>query len=287
MSKSQGDVIGTIERIWRYPLKSAPGEALGSAALGDLGIPGDRGWALIDRETGYIGGAKLPRSWRSLLRFSARYLAEPRPGSPVPAIELTLPDGACVRSDDPAANDLISTAIGRPVRLSSIPPRERIVVREWPDIDGMLFRATESAGEIGKAAPGAFFDHAPVHLLTTASLAALTAAAPHADADPLRFRPTLLIQSAENASGFAENDWVGLRISIGDVALKVIAPSPRCVVVTLPHGSLSHNLDVLRGLVAANRIPFEPGAAAMPCIGAYAVVVRTGKVATGDRVILR
>ncbi len=201
MSKSQGDVIGTIERIWRYPLKSAPGEALGSAALGDLGIPGDRGWALIDRETGYIGSAKLPRSWRSLLRFSARYLAEPRPGSPVPAIELTLPDGACVRSDDPAANDLISTAIGRPVRLSSIPPRERIVVREWPDIDGMLFRATESAGEIGKAAPGAFFDHAPVHLLTTASLAALTAAAPHADADPLRFRPTLLIQSAENASG--------------------------------------------------------------------------------------
>jgi uncharacterized protein YcbX len=40
--------------IWRYPVKSMPGEQLTSAAIGPLGIEGDRALALRDRTTGLV-----------------------------------------------------------------------------------------------------------------------------------------------------------------------------------------------------------------------------------------
>jgi uncharacterized protein YcbX len=280
-------MMGTtsVAGIWRYPLKSAPGERLPDAFLGANGIPGDRGWALIDAESGHIGSAKLPRVWGELLRVSPRYREEPAEGSPPPTLEITLPDGTVTDSTRADADAMISRAIGHPARLSSTPPAERLVTREWPDIDGMAMRATESTGGSGLAAPGTFFDHAPVHVLTTASLAALAAAMPGTDADPRRFRPTLLLDTGD-ASGFLENDWTGRLLTIGDVQLRVLGPSPRCVVVTLPHGELPRDLDILRGLVAANRIPFEEREMAMPCIGAYAAVEHPGRVHEGDSVTL-
>ena len=38
-------VIGTIQQIWRYPVKSMAGENLRECSVQSLGIPGDRGWA--------------------------------------------------------------------------------------------------------------------------------------------------------------------------------------------------------------------------------------------------
>ncbi|MGI9253747.1 MAG: MOSC domain-containing protein [Thermomicrobiales bacterium] len=278
---------GRIAGIWRYPLKSAPGEALAETAMGRAGIPGDRAWALIDGGTGHIASAKLPRAWGGLLRFSARFAKEPAAGGFIPPLVVTLPDGRIVSSDEPEVDIMISEAIGRPARLTSVVPELRIVEREWADIDGLPTRAAETTGEIGRRAPGAFFDHAPVHVLTTAALAALKAADPTGDADPRRFRPTLLIDSPGDNAGFVENDWTGRAAEIGDLVLRFVEPSPRCIVVTLPHGELPHDLGVLRTLVGANRIPYEPDSPLMPCLGAYAVVEHPGKVRIGDSVIIR
>ena len=226
----------------------------------------------------------MPRAWERLLRVSARFSREPGENEPAPPLIVTLPDGSVVISEEPGTDAALSALLGHEVRLTAEVPAERVVERLWADIDGLPMRDVETAGEIGQVAPGTFFDHAPVHLLTTAALAALKSAYPEGDADPRRFRPTILIESPDGESGFVENDWVGRIVRIGECQLRIVAPSPRCVVVTLGHGDLPRDMGVLTSLVAANRLPFEPGSPPMPCLGAYAVVEQPGIVRVGDQV---
>ncbi len=44
--------IGTVQQIWRHPVKSMAVEKLNEDTVGPLGIPGDRGWALRERSWG-------------------------------------------------------------------------------------------------------------------------------------------------------------------------------------------------------------------------------------------
>ncbi len=41
-----------VVSLWRFPVKSMQGEELQTADIGELGITGDRQWALVDRSTG-------------------------------------------------------------------------------------------------------------------------------------------------------------------------------------------------------------------------------------------
>src|SRR5258706_4114488 len=108
--RMNGERIGVVREIWRYPVKSMGGESIGRCALGTLGVPGDRGWALRDEGAGEIRGAKkLP----ALLRCRARYRDEPGAGA-VPHADIVLPDGATTASDAPDAAARLSPAVGRP-----------------------------------------------------------------------------------------------------------------------------------------------------------------------------
>ena len=61
------------------------------------------------------------------------------------------------------------------------------------------------------------FDAAPVHVVTTASLAPLAVAQPDGRFDPRRFRPNVVLDTG--GTGFVENDWVSTSLRVGaDVA---------------------------------------------------------------------
>jgi uncharacterized protein YcbX len=102
-------------------------------------------------------------------------------------------------------------------------------------------RDTVSAIEIGRGAPaGTFFDYAPLHLLTTAILAALRSLHLAGRVVSRRFRPNLVIETPEEKLGFRENEWVGSTLVIGsEVRLRVSDPSPRCAAPTLPQGGMA------------------------------------------------
>jgi uncharacterized protein YcbX len=105
--------IGTIQNLWRYPVKSMLGVQLSDTSLGVLGIPGDRGYAIRDERAGEIRGAKnIPQ----LFQFSARYLATPS-DTHIPPVEITLPDQTTVRTDDATVHTQISQALGREVTI--------------------------------------------------------------------------------------------------------------------------------------------------------------------------
>ena len=111
-------VVGEVREIWRYPVKSVGGEKLDSCTVGSLGIPGDRGWALRDEAIGEIRGAKyLPK----LMEYASRYREQPTEGE-VTHVDITLPDGTCVSSDEQDVNSRLSQLLGRDVSLCSLQP---------------------------------------------------------------------------------------------------------------------------------------------------------------------
>jgi MOSC domain-containing protein len=56
------------------------GEELNASDITDRGILGDRQFAVVDRATGRIGGAKNPRKWGNFFDFRAAYAAPPQAG---------------------------------------------------------------------------------------------------------------------------------------------------------------------------------------------------------------
>src|SRR5713226_9702559 len=111
-SRVQGASVGAL---WRYPVKSMMGEELNAAELTERGLLGDRQFAVVDRATGKIGGAKTPRKWGNFFDFRAAYAVSPQPGSKMPAVRITLPDGTVVTNDQGDLTQILSEAFGRDV----------------------------------------------------------------------------------------------------------------------------------------------------------------------------
>ena len=59
--------VGTIEALWRFPVKSMRGEQLDAIEVSAAGLAGDRAYALIDATTGKVVSAKNPRLWPNIL----------------------------------------------------------------------------------------------------------------------------------------------------------------------------------------------------------------------------
>lgn len=279
-------MLGTVEAIWRYPVKSMLGEELEAASAGERGLAGDRARAVVDLASGRIASAKQPRLWERLLACQAAVIAPGIPGT-APVVRITLPDGRRLAADEDGADSALSALLDRPVRLASNAPASAEIERYWPDVEGMPQRDTYSTGPIAAAAAGTFFDYAPIHLLTTAGLDHVQSLYPAGRFAARRFRPNLVIRPAAGAGAFPENDWVGRILLIGDrVRLRVIDPSPRCVIPTLAQGDLPRDLGILRAVAAHNRMPVPAlDGAVMPCLGVYALVEQGGTVHRGAAVL--
>lgn len=277
---SAGAPVGRISQILRYPVKSMLGESLPTIDVIEHGFPADRGLAFVDEATGKVVSAKVPARWRAMLQCSARVEGY--------AATITLPDGSEIDADDESVADLISELVGRRVTIEDTRRHGDTVERSVPeevieqgidaDVDFTLL-------ELAAASPeGSFVDYAPLHVLTSASLAAVSAEAGH-DVPALRYRPNLVIDVADGA-GFVENGWVGSTVRIGStLTLRIVLPTPRCAVPTLAHGGLAGDNEAVRALNRVNRIDVE-GFGVLPSIGVYAEVVTPGRIAIGDPVTL-
>ena len=67
------------------------GEYLQQLAIEQRGVVGDRAYALWDVAAGKVASAKNPKVWADLLRFQARYLAEPVGGEALPLVAVQGP----------------------------------------------------------------------------------------------------------------------------------------------------------------------------------------------------
>jgi uncharacterized protein len=265
---------GSVVSLWRYPVKSMMGEELNASEVTERGLIGDRHFALRDRETGKVVGAKTPRKWWNFFDFRAAFVEPPQAGSSMPPVRITLPDGTIATSAEDDLEETLSRALGREVTFEEAQARAEGARAEeyWPDMEGLDYRDTVTDFELPE---GTFFDLAVVHLLTTATLERLRALYPAGRMEVRRFRPNIVVATGPEEQGFVENDWVGRTVSIGDeVRLRVSGPCPRCVMITLPQGDLPKDSGILRTAAQSNHAN----------VGVYADVVKGGTVRRGDHV---
>jgi uncharacterized protein YcbX len=277
MAATEDSGVGTVAVLRRYPVKSMLGEDLPASDVTRSGLAGDRVIALIHRQTGKVASAKNPRLWRGLLKLHASFSGS--------AVKITFPDGTAITSTDPDADAVLSEFLGHQVTLSAIPPPGAELDRADPEEvlrDGIHVKVRVESGQIGAAAPeGTFFDFAPLHLLSTSALGRIAELSPRGTAELERYRPNIVIRTS--AVGFPENDWPGRDLHIGpDLAIRVIARTPRCAIPTLEHGDLPRNPDALRVPAGHNRIRPVDALAPQPCAGVYAQVLRPGHIRVGD-----
>ena len=289
--------IGSVAELWRFPVKSMAGEQLEEAEITDRGLLGDRGYRLIDAETGKVVSAKSTKFFPGVLDCQARFLEPPRPNQELPPVQITLADGSSITSDAADIDKTLSSFFKRGVSLARMAPDNYTIDQYHPDIehldpqehrDTVVEQPLGSAlfTAVGQPSPvpgGAFFDLFPISVMTTSTLARLRELAPTSTIEPRRFRMNVIVATQER--GFLENDWIGKTLLLDPVQLGVALPDPRCVMTTLPQDDLPNDPEILRALAQHNRIQVGD-IGPFPCAGVYAAVAAPGPVRTGSTVRL-
>jgi uncharacterized protein YcbX len=276
-----------VSQLWRYPVKSMVGGRVDSIVLDELGVVGDRTWAVRDVERGGIRGAK---KIGSLMRLAARDVDD---GD----VEITLPDGSTVRTSDADVDERVSAALDHQVRLEALRPADDLdhYRRGGPDSDDVV---AELRGIFGReddeplpdfsvfppiiaefeSPPGTYYDVFPLMVMSEAALTALAAAMPGSNVDIRRFRPSFVIDTGDDGAdastpGHPEFDWTGRRATIGGATIEFAAPCPRCVMVTREiSADIPADRAVLRHIVR----DLDQN------LGIYATVVTPGAIRAGD-----
>ena len=223
-----------LSEVWRYPVKSMLGEQLEQAEVEPSGIQGDRQWAVVDADSGVSLSAK---------RYAA--LLTCRAWTNDSEVLIVMPDGSEFPAGSIDVANSLSELLGRQVVTRSAEATQKIR-HEFPTA------ITEGEGEPFLWEPGtsAFFDRAPLHLLTTATLAELRRLQPESAFVRARFRPNFVIDTAE--AGFIENEWMDKDLNLGSVTCRVIDLKPRCVMVTRSQGDLPTDVGVIRTIIKNN-----------------------------------
>jgi len=259
-------IVGRIESLWRYPVKSMRGEELDEAFVGFAGIYGDRLFAF--KSTGcpkgfpYLTG----REQREMLLYRPRFrypekaakppnLEEtealapnlnPLPADPADlAVEVETPSGEVLGVDDPALIRMLAARLGDQHRLTLV-RSERALTDCRPVSLFSIQTARQLGEEIGT----------PI--------------------DKRRFRANVYLDLG-SAPGFAEDGFVGRTVRLGPkVTIAVLERDARCKMITIDPDTAEPSGAILRKISRAH-----DGMA-----GVYGAVLVEGTVHRGDEVEL-
>ena len=275
-------MTGTIQSLWRYPVKSMSGEELAVVHVSSRGLAGDRAYALVDKRTNTVGSAKNARRFGELLKWRVRFSYPPENGQ-LPPVMMTMPGGRTLNSANAETAEALAKIFGENVSLESAAP-EGLRMEIAAGTLGGKFASTTEVPISGGAPAGTFYNYAPVHIITTSTLRELQKACPTGEIAVQRFRPNIIVEHPD--AGFVENHWVGREVAVGsEVRLRVTIPCPRCVVPTLPRENLNLDPAILRTISERNRVNLGDYGD-LPCIGVYAEVICEGNIQRGDTVQL-
>lgn len=259
-----------VASLWRYPVKSMMGEELNACQITEKGLLGDRAYGVVDKETGKLANAKNPKKWPNMFRYRAAFTEPPQLGNAIPPVWITAPNGQTITSRESHLEEFLTESFQRAVRLSfpsiAAIEFEGYVPEEIEELDN---RGTVFTRESPKET---FFDIGKIHIITTSMINELRSLTPSSRVEPRRFRPNIILEIPDE-QGFIEEQWVGKTLTIGnEVQLKIVQPTKRCVMTTLPQGDLPKDSNILRTLAKENDGNF----------GVYAEIIEPGQIKIGD-----
>jgi uncharacterized protein YcbX len=234
--------VGVISEINRYPIKSFGGEKLEACDIEAYGMLGDRFGAFYDESKEdwwrYITARNIP----NMLKYQARF----NDGD----IHVTAPDGRTFGWDEKLLEN-IQSQTKTPITLSRL--KAHHPEKKHPQLLSV--------------------DGASILLITDTSLRKLEEVWGK-DLDQRRFRGNFVVTL--NDDSLFEGDWIGRKLSIGDVELQVDGYCERCVMITMDPVTLDKDPALLRKVNEEFNLNF----------GVYASVAKTGQIRLGDEVIL-
>jgi uncharacterized protein len=260
--KSDMSVIGKVDSIWRYPVKSMRGEELDEAFAGFSGIYGDRLLAFKSSASPKGFPYLTAREQRRLLQYrpyfrhpdkAARPInlteAESMGANPVSAdpselmVDVETPDGKTLAIDDRALMDMLRTDIDEKHQLTLMRSE-----RALTDCRPVSIFSLQSARQLGEETG------TPI--------------------DKRRFRANVYVDLT-SAKGFAENEFVGKSLRIGPkVVVTILERDARCVMITLDPDTGEKAPAILKRVAQAHE-----GMA-----GVYGAVIVEGMLHKGDPV---
>jgi hypothetical protein len=253
-------IIGNVDSLWRYPVKSMRGEELDEAFAGFSGIYGDRLFAFRSSASPKGFPYLTAREQRKLLQYrpyfrypdkAARPVnlteAESMGANPVSAdpsellVDVETPDGKTVAIDDPDLMDMLRSDIDQKHELTLMRSE-----RALTDCRPVSIFSLQSARQLGEETG------VPI--------------------DKRRFRANVYVDLA-SYGGFAENDFVGRSLRIGPkVVVRILERDARCVMITLDPDTTEKTPEILKKVAQAHE-----GMA-----GVYGAVIIEGMLRKGD-----
>jgi uncharacterized protein YcbX len=259
-------IVGKVESLWRYPVKSMRGEEIKQSYLGFSGVYGDRLYAFHDKTAPEGFPFLTGREQEQMLLYEPRFrhpdhatsppnLAEAEANEPglTPvyadtadlAVDIQTPSGEVLSIDDPALITRLSEGLDKTHALSLLRSH-----RSFTDCRPVSIFSIQTVRQIG--------EEVGVPL------------------DKRRFRANVYADLTPMA-GFAENAFVSRRLQIGPRAvLAVTDRDPRCKMITLDPNTAQASPEVLRTV----RDGHEGKA------GLYGAVLVEGTVRPGDEIRL-
>jgi uncharacterized protein YcbX len=255
-------IVGKVESLWRYPVKSMRGEELDEAFAGFSGIYGDRLFAFRSSASPEGFPYFTARQQQRLLQYRPRFRypdkaarpinlaeAEKMGANPVSAapselmIDVETLDGQTLAIDDPALMDMLRVDVDQKHQLTLMRSE-----RAMTDCRPVSMFSLQSARELGEETD--------------------------MQVDKRRFRANVYVDLA-SAQPFGENEFVGKSLRIGPkVVVMVLERDARCVMITLDPDTGEKAPAILKKVAQAHE-----GMA-----GVYGAVVVEGTLHKGDSV---
>lgn len=283
--------LGTIHKIFRYPVKSMMGEELYSSIIVSNGVLLDRHWALRDCKTmSLLNGKKLPE----IMKLKSMIADN---GGDAPHANIMFPDGSVVGINDANISKKLSDFLDKKVYITSLDEGSAVKIKKksnlskddqeliirnmfgrtieepLPDLSGFspdIFRY--------ESPPGTFFDAYPIHILTNISLNNLTKISSCSLIHEKRFRPNIVIKMdyKDSSVNNPEKTWIGKCVRAGEAIFRICLGAPRCSMVTAQFSEFPKDTSIMRNLVSNFNGEF----------GVYAEVLKPGTIRSGDAVEL-
>lgn len=260
------EIVGRVESLWRYPVKSMRGEALQELFAGFPGVYGDRVYAFrsstAPKGFPYLTGREQPH----MLRYCAAYRHGERMVIP-PNLAEAQALGPGVTPQYADTGDLMVDVETSPGNVLAI---------DDPRLTDLLCEGGRDGLELSLIrSERALTDCRPISLISIQTARELSQEV-GVELDKRRFRANVYVDLG-SAAGFGEDAWVGHKLRIGSkTEIAVTDRDPRCKMITLDPDTAQANPEVMRRVAKGH-----DGTA-----GVYAAVLVEGAIRAGDEITL-
>ena len=259
-------VVGKVESLWRYPVKSMRGEEIKQSFLGFSGVYGDRLYAFHDTAAPVGFPFLTGREQEQMLLYQPRFRHADHAASP--------PNLAEAEANEPGLTPVYADTAELAVDIQT--PSGEMLAIDDPALIARLSEGLESTHALSLLrSHRSFTDCRPVSVFSMQTVRQIGEEVGFA-LDKLRFRANIYADLTP-MDGFAENAFVGRKLQIGMKAVIAVTDrDPRCKMITLDPDTANASPELLRTV----RDSHEGKA------GLYGAVLVEGTVRPGDEIRL-